>query len=1215
MEVIGDLLSRDLNQEIEEIIQVDQINEQTVYSEITEYVATKNIKDHYMVLLDAIAEAPADPHEGIGIWISGFFGSGKSSFAKNLGYALSNPQILGHSYSQLFKDQLDNKRIGELIDFINIHIPLDVVMFDISKAKEVRTGDEKIAEVIYRRLLSYLGYAEDYDIAELEIELESEGRLKDFTDLSKEIAGKDWDIARKGAKKINYASAILSRIEPEVFPQADSWARSSEEKHPTLTVELVVERAFELMSRRKPGRTLFFIIDEVGRYVANSVDRIEDLRAVVEQFGKISKNYVKAKKTIAPIWVAVTSQEKLEEIVAGLDSKRVDLAKLQDRFKRRVDLAPADIKEVASRRVLAKKPEALPVLRDLYEQSHGQLNLAIRLERTNSRNTEVGKDDFEQCYPYLPHFIDLSIYIMSGIRLQPGADRHLGGSNRTIIKQAHEMLVNERTDLKNKPIGTLVTLDKIFDLVEGNLSTEKRKDLFDIAESSKGDMEWPVRVAKAICLLEFVRDLPRTENNISACLVDGVGRPSPLADVKEALASLQEAKFIRNTEDGWKLQTAQEKGWETERRSLAPKVRDKKEIVKDALADIFSEPSLSSYRYQKLKTFKLGISYNGEKIADGQIPFSIVTSVDNSSFQEKKEEVCTESRQGPHYNEVYFTFPLNPEIDEVVADIYSSSKMIEKYDALKSQNKITIEESTLLESEKKEKSGKNARLQGMLTDAIKSGASVFRANSRDGSDLGKTVEGMVATLLDDVILYLYPRLPVWARSLDGHEAGKLLEAANLNGLPPIFYNGEQGLNLVKRDGQKYILNTEAEIVREVLDYLIKEHSYGSRDTRGGKALEAYFGGIGYGGDLDMLRLILAVLFRAGAIEVSQGGKRFDSYQDPASHDIFTNNRTFRSAVFTPATIIDFKVLKSAVLNYEAITGQTIDVDKNAISSALKQLADDELKGLIPVRSKVEANGLPGLDHIRALEGTLKRIQKGMAEECVNILVGEGKTLKESLELIRKIGEGTSGEAIGTIKNARLASKEMWPVIKERLEADDVRTKEVADGLSLALASDELYERLSEIKAAAQEISGRYSEIYSRVHSTRRDAYSSAINEIKGLPDWPKIKEDMRASVLIDLSKKACGDLALPDKSLYCTSCNSSIPQMESDIQALPEIKVKVRERIADLTKEKEQPVERVKLSRIYKGNIDSEESVEKVVEALREHLMKLLLKNAKIILE
>ncbi len=94
MKTIANILSRDLSRKIEEIIQVDQTDEQSVYSEITEYVATESIRDQYSALLKAIAEAPSEPHESVGVWISGFFGSGKSSFAKNLGYALENLSLI-----------------------------------------------------------------------------------------------------------------------------------------------------------------------------------------------------------------------------------------------------------------------------------------------------------------------------------------------------------------------------------------------------------------------------------------------------------------------------------------------------------------------------------------------------------------------------------------------------------------------------------------------------------------------------------------------------------------------------------------------------------------------------------------------------------------------------------------------------------------------------------------------------------------------------------------------------------------------------------------------------------------------------------------------------------------------------------------------------------------------------------------------------------------
>src|SRR5258705_6678025 len=101
MNTVGDLLNRDLSRKIEEIIQVDQADEQSVHDEITEYVATDSIRDQYHQLFKAIADAPSDPHEGIGVWVSGFFGSGKSSFAKYLGYALQNRKLLGSQFADL----------------------------------------------------------------------------------------------------------------------------------------------------------------------------------------------------------------------------------------------------------------------------------------------------------------------------------------------------------------------------------------------------------------------------------------------------------------------------------------------------------------------------------------------------------------------------------------------------------------------------------------------------------------------------------------------------------------------------------------------------------------------------------------------------------------------------------------------------------------------------------------------------------------------------------------------------------------------------------------------------------------------------------------------------------------------------------------------------------------------------------------------------------
>jgi len=357
MKTIGDILSRDLTKQIEEVIQVNQIDEESVYSEIDEYVATDRIKEHYRELLKAMADAPSEPTEGVGIWISGFFGSGKSSFAKNLGYVLSNPHLKGKAASELFKNRVKDKDVSNYLDLVNVKTPTEVVMFDVSKGSEVRRSEEKIAEIVYRALLAHLNYSTDFDVAELEIELEGDKQLDQFVSLCQEVNNQPWSKARKGAMKLNYASAILHRMKPHVFPAADSWAKGLGKQPTTITVPIVVERTFELTARRRPGKAIAFIIDEVGRYVAHSANKIEDLRALVEQFGEVSKNRLRARQAVAPVWVIVTSQEKLDEVVDAIGTKRVDLAKLQDRFRHRVDLAPADIREVATREYLRRSPK------------------------------------------------------------------------------------------------------------------------------------------------------------------------------------------------------------------------------------------------------------------------------------------------------------------------------------------------------------------------------------------------------------------------------------------------------------------------------------------------------------------------------------------------------------------------------------------------------------------------------------------------------------------------------------------------------------------------------------------------------------------------------------------------------------------------------------------------------------------------------------------
>ena len=148
--------------------------------------------------------------------------------------------------------------------------------------------------------------------------------------------------------------------------------------------------------------------------------------------------------------------------------------------------------------------------------------------------------------------------------------------------------------------------------------------------------------------------------------------------------------------------------------------------------------------------------------------------------------------------------------------------------------------------------------------------------------LGKTLGEILKKLYGHVVPDLYPKLEMGSRPLKGDEAEDFLKAADLKALPPVFYAGEKGLGLVVKDGPKFVPNPAADVAKEVLDYLMGEHGYGNQESRTGKALEKRFGGIGYGWDRDMLRLILAVLFRPGRSRSPTGAKSSTATKTPAA---------------------------------------------------------------------------------------------------------------------------------------------------------------------------------------------------------------------------------------------------------------------------------------------------------------------------------------------
>ncbi len=1224
MTTIRSLLKIDLSQPIEEVIKLGQQDERAVYTEISEYVPTDRIRDHYRKLLKEIAEAPAEPQEGIGVWISGFFGSGKSSFAKNLGYVLMNRSVLGKPASELFMGRLEDGRIADLVKFINQKIPTEVMMFDVSVDRSTLNQGERLAEVMYRVLLRELDYAEDWIIANLEITLEADDRLNDFVErferkYKAQFGEKNgsWRFRRKSTTRHSEASSILHEMDKSTYSRPDSWAESPAAKSADITVRKLVEDTFELMARRKPGKAAVFIIDEVGQYVARSADKILDLQGVVREYGQVGRNLTLKKKAPAPAWIIVTSQEKLDEVVSALESKRVDLAKLQDSFKYHIDLAPADIREVASRRVLTKNSAGEAELRRLYNKAQGQLNTYCKLERT-TRRSEVTEDEFVQFYPYLPHFIELSIDIMSGIRLQPGAPKHIGGANRTIIKQAYEMLVNDRTALGDKPIGALVTLDKIFELVEGNLSSEKRSDISTIMDRFPGNA-WPARVAKVITLLEFVRDLPRSETNLAAMLFDTTDSPSPLDNVRAALILLQQGQFIRQTEEGYKLQTAQEKNWETQRQSLDPKPKDENEIKREALGEIFNDSKLRTYNYENLRTLRTGITVDEVLVGEeGHVTIQIQVTEDEHEFRTESERLSQLSRSPGQEARLFWVMPLSGEAWNVLKELYRSREMIRKYSQFSGSNKLSTDEARLLNDEKTQEGRFKSRLREKMAESLYTGVGYFRGVGKEGSALGKNHIEAIRGYLAYTVPSLYPKLRLGARLLKGTEAEEVLKAANLTALPQVFYGGEGGTDLIVERGGKFTPNIEAEIAREVLGYIQRQHAYGNKVT--GKDLENYFQDMPYGWEYEMVLLILAVLLRAGAIEITHQGRRFRNHQDPQARAPFNprSKQAFKAASFAPRQSIELRTLTEAVKRFEELTGQEVDVEETAIATAFKKLAADELAALLPLEARLSANRLPRVDAVSDYRAALQTALDSASDDCVRILAGEGKSLKDMREQVIKLRQATTEAGLQTLAWARQVLEALWPEVEARLgdpgAGDDGGLAEQAAALRADLTGAQFYSQLGPVQTSATAIEAAYRQRYEDLHLRRGDVYQEIVEEVAALEEWEKLLSDVRARETSAINKRADTDLDLPRGAAVCRNCAATLAQMESDLAAAAGLRAQTIERLRALAVP-EQKVERVRVAEFIPPNLSSEAEIDEALSRLRQRLVELLSQGVRIVLE
>jgi len=1175
---IKEFFALDIERPIEEVIKVDQDDAQIVHDEISEYIVTDAILQHYLKILRRYWETKNKPHEGIGIWISGFFGSGKSSFAKMLGLALQNREVLGKSAADLFGKRTGDNEIQVLLKQIAEQIPTEAVIFDVSTDRGIKSGNQSITEIMYKLFLKNLGYAEDLDLAELEISLEEAGELERFKEAYEAKHRQSWD---QDKNKISFAlvkaSVVMHQLDPNTYAAPDSWVQAAKDKA-DITAGKLAERCRDLMHRRRDSKNLVFVVDEVGQFVSRDVQKMLDLQGVVQNLGRISRG---------KSWLIVTSQEKLTELVSGLDDKRVELARLMDRFPIQVHLEPSDISEVTSKRVLSKNAAAEKLLRDLFTTHSGRLMANTKLS-ADIQLPELSTDRFMDLYPLLPYQIDLIIEVVSGLRTQGGAGQHVGGANRTIIKLAQQLLIHDAVGLAQQPVGSLASIDQIYDLIAGNIPSEIRGKITAI--ESEVEHPFAQSVAKAICLLQYVQNIHRTAENIAATLHGTVAGDSVLTDVKQALEQLVDSHKVRLHEEQYRIPTPAEDDWETTRAGIQASPGDINRLHTAIVTGLW-EPK-PSYSLKGAKTFKAGLTFNGRTVVDEDIRFNLAFADAGGDFANRSAEARKRSQEDT--KEVFWVASLDDRIERVTVEVHRSTEMLSR----KERGARTKDETALVSEEKQRLSRNQGDLRRMLRESMLAGAIYFRGNDRSPDDTVDTVTKGANRTLGQVLPDVYNRFAEGAARVNTKDLNSLLSSESLRGVSAVFTE----LNLIRDENGQPVLNADTGALKEVLDSIENKTSYGEIAT--GKYLIDDFAKEPFGWNLDVVRLFVVSLIRAGKIRATSQGTVIENALSTDAKTAFTSNNIFKSCSFQKRVSgTDINDWLQAEAAFRDVFGKQLpEMQASVIATAVRSAVGAAEEELLEVYTTIRAQNLPGKDVLQEAIDQIRTIRGGTEDDAITTFNGAYKGIKEAIKRGSELKSVLTEPALLGLKRAQDVLDETWPFMEQEQDLPDGLADSAAI-LADLLARETFFRELATIDQATAAIRTEYEERFNTALTARASAYTDALSKLHAQDAWDELNEEQQDRI----------DRPLKSRSDTTPSSGTTIPFLRSELSACSQHYKNAVQEMLELIDG--QNLVTINATEFFAGRIETEEQLNTALATIKQSVEKLLVQGKKVLVQ
>lgn len=584
--LIEEIFKKDIYRNINSVVQAGQLDEETVHNELEEYVMTEEGTYFLETFFKNYLAVYKNPSADIGVWISGFFGSGKSHFLKILSYILHNRTVLEKRPVEYFYEKTDNRYLLSMMEESSQY-PTDAILFNIdSRTSSASSEKERIVEVFLRVFNRHLGYSDTLWVAEMERQLADDNKYDEFKAAISEITGNPWEQIR--LKVLLRKKKIVQALVKIGYEESTAEAFFEVNRH---TFEMTSERLSKLIANycRERGQKyrLIFLVDEVGQYIGNNTSLMLNLQTVVEDIGNRSRGQA---------WVLVTSQEKLEATVSNLDSTK-DFSKIQGRFATKINLSSANTDEVIKKRLLEKTDIAADTLVTIYDQEEQMIKNRLSFDHntTQFRSGYRSFNEFVSMYPFVPYQVDLLQKIFTKIRNQGEGGAAVAHGERSLLKGFQEAILANAKE----PVSNMVTLAEFYpfirDYLESNItSTIVRAE--DRARNNEILNQEDIPVLMSLYLIKGIDEIKATANNIATLSLETIhDERQPLElRIKESLNRLQQAMFIEQHADGtYSFLSDEEQEINREIRVEEVDYR----VIKQKLSDLFFGKMYSKIRF------------------------------------------------------------------------------------------------------------------------------------------------------------------------------------------------------------------------------------------------------------------------------------------------------------------------------------------------------------------------------------------------------------------------------------------------------------------------------------------------------------------------------------------------------------------------------------------------------------------------------------------